>query len=448
MALLLVVGAGGTVLSCSSDESGAPLDSRDGASDADASEVDVGAGPSDAGSSDADAMTERDAAPFDGGPLPIACASKPCAKALVTTTPPVESLLAAEHVEGYCALLDDGTVACWGANANGQLGRGADGGTGDSARPMRVEGLSDVRQLDHTCAVDGDGGVWCWGTGAFLRNDAGASTTELTPIKLALPPAKRVAMSLDAACAVVDDGVVCWGRNTNGLLAPLDVSPVTANLPPAVRVPAEAPIRDLRLGKTAFAIREDGVTLSWGANPLLARISSLAPDPTPREIPLLGITSMDVTSSTACATVAGVGYCWGRARETVPVFERILPEPVAAPEPLVQIATTRTFLRAEFGGGIVSQPQRWCAVGASGAVYCWGYNEHGEAGDGTTNDALEPVKVQGLPALAVEVKALPTSTCALLTTGKVHCWGTNYYGQLGNGKLRVPSLVPQEVVLP
>ncbi|AKU95076.1 hypothetical protein AKJ09_01740 [Labilithrix luteola] len=40
------------------------------------------------------------------------------------------------------------------------------------------------------------------------------------------------------------------------------------------------------------------------------------------------------------------------------------------------------------------------------------------------------------------------STCALLTNGKVYCWGANYYGQIGNGKARMPTLVPEEVVLP
>ncbi len=43
---------------------------------------------------------------------------------------------------------------------------------------------------------------------------------------------------------------------------------------------------------------------------------------------------------------------------------------------------------------------------------------------------------------------MPYSTCAILTNGKVYCWGANYYGQLGNGEIKVRSLVPQEMVLP
>jgi alpha-tubulin suppressor-like RCC1 family protein len=46
------------------------------------------------------------------------------------------------------------------------------------------------------------------------------------------------------------------------------------------------------------------------------------------------------------------------------------------------------------------------------------------------------------------VRTTPDSTCALLVNGKVYCWGSNYFGQLGNRKIREPSLTPQEVVLP
>ncbi len=446
IALLIVTGLGGgaTVVSCSSsdDPAGPGVQSGDAgqetstAPDADAPGVDAG---------DADVeIAVRDAAPYDGGPLPIVCAAPPCAKSLTTTRPSVTY----EYNEGYCALLDDGTVACWGSNGYGELGRGDDAGTGDSATAARVAGLADVVQLDHTCAIDKDGAAWCWGTGAFLRNNSGASTTERTPFQVNLPgPAKRIAMGLENACAVLEDQLVCWGKNTKAQIVPLDVAAwYQTVLPKAIPIPTGAPIRELLVGNTVFAVREDGTTLSWGGSPSLGRISSMDPDPNPMKIPLHDVSSIDVTNETACATVLGVGYCWGRAVFD-PLFDRVLPEPVATPEPIVRIATTRAVQRA-IAGDIVRQPQRWCAVGASGDVYCWGFNESGQAGDGTKLHAYDPVKVKGLPAPAVDVKALPDSTCALLTTGKVYCWGTNYYGQLGNGKVRTPSLVPQEVVLP
>jgi alpha-tubulin suppressor-like RCC1 family protein len=428
-ALVILPGlaACGLAASCSSNDDPSPIEAVDAGSDR-STEVRDAAASDDAPFDAPSTPDDQDAAPFDGGPLPVVCASSPCATSLVTTLPPSDS----DPSQGFCALLEDGTVACWGANAAGQLGRGGDAVAPDSATAERVSELSDVVQLSHTCAIDKAGSVWCWGTGPFLRGDGGTVSLERAPVKLNLPPAKSVSVGAEVGCAVVDDDVLCWGKNANGQLGRLEsVDPTTILGPRPITLPPGAPVREVHVGKAAFLFRDDGVTVSWGANHLLARVSSLAPDPVPMPIALKDISSVDLTSDTACATVAGVGYWWGRATTTL---RRDVPEPVAAPEPLVQIATTR--------------PWRWCAVGASGAVYCRGNNASGQAGDGTMKYADEAVEVQGLPGPAAQVRVTADSTCALLTSGKVYCWGANYYGQLGNGKMRVPSLVPSEVVLP
>ena len=455
---MLLLAACGGAASCSSPDDGsepAPVDAG-----SEASATADGGVPSDGGSVDA---TSGDAAPppFDGGPLPVVCSSDPCATSLVTTL----ALSASDNDEGYCVLLRDGTVACWGANGAGQLGRDDHAGAPDNATAARVVGLTDVEELSHTCAVDKRGSVWCWGTGPYLRDDAGARTTERAPIKLALPPVKHVGMGMDVGCASNDDGVLCWGSNAKGQLAPLSTIPAYELLPPRpIQLPSGAPVREVFVGATAFLLREDGQVLSWGARASLARLSPLSPDSYPVPIDLAGISSMDTTSGNACATVSGVGYCWGHlVRDPMGYFaesfgidrdmgDSTLPQPVVAPEPLVQITTTKSFVTGSFSpsgafDGVV-RPQRWCAVGASGSVYCWGFNANGQAGDGTKRHAYQAVKVEGLPMTATQVKAMPDSTCALLTNGKVYCWGANYYGQLGNGEIKVRSLVPQEVVLP
>jgi alpha-tubulin suppressor-like RCC1 family protein len=81
------------------------------------------------------------------------------------------------------------------------------------------------------------------------------------------------------------------------------------------------------------------------------------------------------------------------------------------------------------GGGDLSHT---CAVLTSGAVECWGDNERGELGDGTTATSLVPVAVSGI-ANAVSVSSGLYHSCALLSSGTVECWGDNHYGQLGNG---------------
>lgn len=441
--LAAAVSATAATVSCSSDEEpNAPAPDLVDAAGVDSNVEDV---------SNDGPPPPRDAGPIDAAPLPVVCASKPCALSLVTTRGAGDD----DRGEGFCARLDDGTVACWGANGAGQLGRGDDAGTNDDPTPRRVSGLADIVELDHTCAVDKNGSAYCWGTGPWLQDDAGpAITTERTPVKLPLPPVTRIGVGESTACAASSSGVMCWGRNDFGQVAPFDSAPRFEALDPrVVALPTTTPIRTVAVERASFVLGEDGAVTSWGANPPLARSSSLSPDPYPLAIALTGVSSLDVVRDNACATAGGTGYCWGAVipddldPEGATLLVRALPRPVATPEPVVRIATTRNLVIKNVGTPIV-QPQRWCACGVSGAVYCWGYNESGQAGDGTKKFAAEAVKVVGLPAPAADVKTTPEATCALLTNGKVHCWGSDFYGQLGNGKLKVPSVVPQEVLLP
>ena len=74
-----------------------------------------------------------------------------------------------------------------------------------------------------------------------------------------------------------------------------------------------------------------------------------------------------------------------------------------------------------------------CAVTSSGAVQCWGGNQYGQLGDGTTTQRLTPVAVSGLGSGVVAVAAGFYHTCALTTVGAVQCWGANFTGRLGDG---------------
>jgi alpha-tubulin suppressor-like RCC1 family protein len=73
-----------------------------------------------------------------------------------------------------------------------------------------------------------------------------------------------------------------------------------------------------------------------------------------------------------------------------------------------------------------------CALLSGGRVQCWGQNPFGELGNGTTTNSYLPVPVSGITN-AIAIATGPDHSCALLSGGGVQCWGENTYGELGNG---------------
>jgi predicted outer membrane repeat protein len=82
-----------------------------------------------------------------------------------------------------------------------------------------------------------------------------------------------------------------------------------------------------------------------------------------------------------------------------------------------------------------------CTLTASGRVFCWGLNEFGQLGDGTTINRSAPVEVVGLDQGVIAISTHEDHTCALTTDKEVKCWGLNDRGQLGDGTT-VNSSVP------
>ena len=113
-----------------------------------------------------------------------------------------------------CALLNDGTVRCWGENSAGSLG---DGTTETSRTPVSVVGLDDVSALwgKHPCATSADGTVSCWGPNGFGELGVGNTDEHLGPTEVTVVSnIAAIASGESHKCALLADGTVrCWGRN-------------------------------------------------------------------------------------------------------------------------------------------------------------------------------------------------------------------------------------------
>ena len=93
---------------------------------------------------------------------------------------------------------------------------------------------------------------------------------------------------------------------------------------------------------------------------------------------------------------------------------------------------------------VAVEVQSSCAIDGAGDAWCWGTNCKGGIGDGTTTDRPTPTKVLGLPKRVNQVQPGYGNTCAVLEDATVWCWGNNQYGELGDGTT-VDRVVPTPV---
>ncbi|HEY0023860.1 MAG TPA: Ig-like domain-containing protein [Longimicrobium sp.] len=156
----------------------------------------------------------------------------------------------------------------------------------------------------------------------------------------------------------------------------------------------------------------------------------------------LTFTRLSESDSHACAlTSAGAAYCWGSDQlgqlGTLAPVQQNSGVP-ASPEP-VAVQGGLTFSQITVGSA------HSCGITTAGSAYCWGSNSHGQLGTGTSASSETPVAVQaGGVTFSLIAASRANTTCALATDGRAFCWGANDAGQLGNGTTsasRVPVLV-------
>ena len=132
--------------------------------------------------------------------------------------------------DSVCALLDDGSVKCWGSDFDGQLGNG--GTNADlSSPPSSAINLGTSRTAKaitggefHFCAILDDDSIKCWGQGTDGKLGTGSTGDRSTPTSTSGSFASgRYAVAIDAGydhtCVLLDNGdMTCWGSDADGQL--------------------------------------------------------------------------------------------------------------------------------------------------------------------------------------------------------------------------------------
>jgi trimeric autotransporter adhesin len=246
-----------------------------------------------------------------------------------------------------------------------------------AAPGAQAEGARLAAGLGHTCAVTADGAVKCWGLNEQGQIGDGGTANASGPTQVSGLDSGIVGVAAGGnhSCALSEDGGVrCWGWNINGQLG--DGS------------------RETRLTPVAVS------GLSTGVAAIVAGYAH-----------------------TCALTTAGAVKCWGDNLKGQlgdgSTDDRDTPVAVSGLSSGVVAITAGAF--------------HTCAVTEGGAVKCWGDDERGQLGNGTTGEFHTPVDVVGLSSGVKAVAAGIEHTCALTETGGVRCWGLDSSGQLGDG---------------
>ena len=372
--------------------------------------------------------------------------------------------ISAQH-DHTCALLDNGSVSCWGRNTWGQLG---DGTTIDRDTPTQTASLGAGRtavaisaHYSSTCALLDDGSIACWGSNNYGQLGDGTTTDRHTPTQTASLGAGRTAVAISSAgvnaCAVLDDGsVACWGSNYYGQLGDGTTTDRHTPTQTASLGAGRAAVAITTTTGVTCVILDDRHVSCWGRNAYGQLGDGTTTDQHTPTLPATGMISLDAGRTASAISVSDASYtcallddgsvvCWGR--NTLGQLGDGTTTNRDTPTQTASLGAGRTAVAISAGN------DQTCAILDDGSVACWGSNQHGQLGDGTTTDRHTPTQTASLGAgrTAVAISAGEYHTCAVLDDGSVACWGTNANGRLGDGTSDAPGVAkptPVSVLLP
>lgn len=361
--------------------------------------ADIAAGP------DHTCAVRHDGAAFcwganDGGQLGIDSYDPATTPTRVSTaTIPLVARAISAGLQHSCALNLTGQLWCWGSNVlrgssecYGQLGTGATCATlPRTTRPVlsinrahiRADLISVSTQRNLNCARGDTGEVYCWGDGTHGQvGDGQGLATNLAPVEvLGLPaPAWALGLSECYACALLPQGLACWGDYADGC---------------------------------------SGAGQTTRAEPVFDDLT-LDPDVCP--------------NPDGCIAGGRHHTCFIDAQGDVHCFnDNQYGQLGLDPSTARSASAVRVEGLPSAATQVVAGDDFSCALLTDGAVYCWGHNARGQLGNGTQTDSFTPVRVE-LSSAARLLSAGAAHACAALESARMQCWGDNTHGQIGNGE--------------
>lgn len=363
-----------------------------------------------------------------------------------------------------CALTTNSVVSCWGANDTGQLT--TDSGQANSIPSIASQIPTGISQISvsgkRVCVVAAE--VYCWGDFAsfIFPNE----TRNWVPIKVAgSVGAKLVELGIDFGCFTLASSLSCWGSNDHGQLG---VGNRVASATP-LAVTGISSVKDFSLGNHfACVIDSSNETYCWGDNRdgqlvVSAKTDQLTRIPTgaPKAV------SLDAGSNNLCVLKLDAAVvCYGDSSSGQSGYLLSSSSPLTNAK-LASASKFATGLNTTCTIDSLGYLQCWgelipvvpvgltfiavavgdssaCAVTSTKKVFCWGSNSAGQLGNNTTRSSLEISEIASASTSFTKVSVGYRHACASTEDGLAYCWGDNLRHQLGSigADSRIPKAVP------
>ena len=322
------------------------------------------------------------------------------------------------------------------------------GGTGTPAVAMSAS---------HTAYIDGDGVLWTWGRGRYGELGRGSQEDSAQPVRV-MEEVSAVSVSDGVTAAIKRDGTLwMWGSNYHGQLGnggggDLNIHGTSFDrdsdhyiqLTPVQVLEDVAQVHTT--GTYTAAIKRDGTLWMWGDNQYGHLGNGGQGDRTDRYHYVYKTTPVQVLEgvssvvlgedANAVAVIRTDGSLWmwgdnqfgqlgngGGGNSRYETDRDDLP-------PAVTPYQTRPLQILDGVASVSIGANHAAAVKTDGTLWTWGSNAYGQLGNGSTETSYVPVQVlEGVSSASLGW----SSTAAVKTDGTLWTWGRNYYGQLGNG---------------
>ncbi len=308
----------------------------------------------------------------------------------------------------------------------------------------------------HTCAISSDDQPYCWGANDegqigddsydYDYNPVATYQGDMPSLKV-----KSLVAGRYYTCAInFNNRAYCWGANGDGELG--DGTTDSRFVPTSVQQGAmpSLDIKSITAGEThTCAIGMDDHAYCWGSN-YRGQLGNDSTNDSPVPVAVsqgamafLGVKSISAGEAQTCVIAFDDKiYCWGRNN----LGQLGNGTTTQSQVPVLVSLGAMTSQSAKF---VVTGYWTTCAIAFDDKAYCWGDNNKGQLGNNSTTQSLIPIAV--LPGAMTEqkVKSIAlgmhqNTTCAVSIDGKSYCWGCNWYGELGNNSA-VDSWVPVAV---